>query len=485
MEGRYDVIVIGAGVIGCAVARELSRYKLSVAVLEKDSDVAGGTSGRNSGVVHAGFNSRPGSLMARYCVEGNLEFEELCRELDVPYIRTGKLVTALDKDDLKGLDRLMDAGRKNGVPGLEIVGREEIKRMEPEIEGIAALYSPVTAVTNPFLLTVALAENAWANGVRFFLHTKVTSIQRHQDHFTIRAGRRSFQSSWIVNCAGLYADRIARMVGIDEYQIYPCRGEYYILDKRVSQHLKMPVYPVPKPTEGGLGVHLTPTVEGNILIGPSAEYIRSRDDYATTDPVMKQLFKEARDLLPAITEKDFIRNYSGIRPKLVGPKVGGFGDFIIEDRQDVKGFINLVGIESPGLTSAMPIARRVVEMLDQREGLEKRGDFVGTRKGITRFRELPEEEKSRLVDKNPDYGEIICRCEMITKGEILEAIRNPLGVRTLSGIKYRARAMMGRCQGGYCVARIVEILTDEMGYRLEEIYERGPESYMFAGRVRE
>ncbi|MGI6706072.1 MAG: NAD(P)/FAD-dependent oxidoreductase [Clostridia bacterium] len=485
MEGRYDVIIIGAGVIGCAVARELSRYKLSVAVLEKDSDVAGGTSGRNSGVVHAGFNNRPGSLMARYCVEGNLEFEDLCRELDVPYLRTGKLVTALDKDDLKGLEKLLDQGRKNGVPGLEIVGREDIKRMEPEVEGIAALYSPVTAVINPFLLTVALAENAWANGVRFFFRTKVSSIQRHPDHFTVRAGRRSFRSSWVINCAGLYADRIARMVGIDEYRIYPCRGEYYILDKRVSRHLKMPVYPVPKPTVGGLGVHLTPTVEGNILIGPSAEYIQSRDDYATTEPVMKQLYKEARDLLPVITEQDFIRNYSGIRPKLVGPKVGGFGDFITEDRQDVKGFINLVGIESPGLTSAMPIARRVVELLDQKERLEKRGDFEENRKGIIRFRELPEEEKKRLVEENPDYGEVVCRCETITKGEILEAIRNPLGVRTLSGIKYRARAMMGRCQGGYCLARIVEILTDEMGCRPEEIYERGPESYMFAGRVRE
>ncbi len=484
MEGRFDVIVIGAGVIGCAVARELSRYKLSVAVLEKESDVAGGTSGRNSGVVHAGFNSKPGTLMARYCVEGNLGFEDLCRELDVPYVRTGKLVTALYKDDLAGLDKLLEQGRKNGVPGLEIIGREHIKRMEPEVEGVAALYSPVTAVINPFLLTVALAENASANGVRFFFGTKVTSIQRHQNYFTVRAGRRSFQSGWVINCAGLYSDRIARMVGIDEYRIYPCRGEYYILDKRLSRHLKMPVYPVPKPTAGGLGVHLTPTVEGNILIGPSAEYIPACDDYATTEPVMKQLFKEAKAILPVITERDFIRNYSGIRPKLVGPRVGGFGDFIIEDRQDVKGFINLLGIESPGLTSAIPIARRVTELLNNNVKLEKKSDFVSSRKGIVRFRELPEEEKKRLVEENPDYGEIVCRCETITKAEIIDAIRNPLGVKTLSGIKYRARAMTGRCQGGYCLTRIVEMLTDETGLRPEEIYERGPKSYMFTGRVR-
>jgi glycerol-3-phosphate dehydrogenase len=484
MENRFDVIVVGAGAVGCAVARELSRYRLSAAVLEKESDVAAGASGRNSGVVHAGFNNKPGSLMAKLCVEGNLGFEKLCGELDVPYKKTGKLVVAFDDNDASILGKIISDGRKNGVPGLELIGKEDIRKLEPNVGGVAAMLSKNTAIISPFLYTVALAENAAANGVKFFFDTEVKGIGKSGDLFKLKAGEGYFYSKYIINSAGLYSDRIASMAGETGYKIYPCRGQYYILDKRAGEFLKMPVYPVPRPGIGGLGVHLTPTVEGEIIVGPSAEYIKTKCDTGTTDAVMRQLFKEARELLPPLNMRHIIGNYAGIRSKIVGPKTGGYGDFIIKESGKVPGLINLIGIESPGLTASMPIARMVAGLLDDKEKLTAKKDFIGTRKGIVRFRELPEDEKEKLIAEDPDYGEIICRCEKITRKEIIQAIENPLGVKTLAAIKYRARSMMGRCQGGYCLTRIVEILNKEYGLQPEEITLRGKDSKLFEGRVK-
>jgi len=484
IDNTYDIVIIGAGAVGCAVARELSRFDLKIAVLEKESDVAAGTSGRNSAVVHAGFNNKPGSLMAKLCVEGNEGFEKVCSELDVPYKKTGKLVVAFDESDFAGIEKLMDNGRKNGVKGLEFVGADVVKKLEPHVGGIGAMLSPNTAITSPFLYTVALAENAVQNGVKFFLNTEVNGITKRDRLFRLTAGKKQFFSRWIVNSAGLYSDRIASLAGEKGYKIYPCRGEYFILDKRTSQYLSMPVYPVPRPGIGGLGVHLTPTVEGNILIGPSAEYIKSKSDYSATKNVMDQLFKEAKELLPPLEMKHIIRSYTGIRSKLVGPKTGGFGDFIIEESKVVPGLVNLIGIESPGLTSSVPIARMVRDIISNKEDLIEKKDFISTRKGIVPFRDLTLEQKEQLIKECPDYGEIICRCEGITKKEILDAIHNPLGVTTLAGIKYRARAMMGRCQGGYCLTRIVDILKEQKGIEPEEVTMRGHNSKLFTGRVK-
>ncbi|WP_010244230.1 NAD(P)/FAD-dependent oxidoreductase [Acetivibrio cellulolyticus] len=484
MENYFDIIIVGAGAVGCAVARELSKYKLDIAVLEKESDVAAGTSGRNSAVVHAGFNNKTGSLMAKLCVEGNLGFEKVCKDLDVPYKKTGKLVVAFDEGDLKGIEKLMDAGKKNGVPGLAFIDAEEVRRLEPHVGGIGAMLSPNTAITNPFIYTVALAENACANGVKFYFNSEVQGISKQENKFRISAGGRYYYCKYIVNAAGLYSDKVSSLAGDPNYKIYPCRGQYYILDKRTSKYLNMPVYPVPRPGIGGLGVHLTPTIEGNILIGPSAEYIKTKSDYAVTKDVMNQLFSEAKELLPPIRIKDVIRNYSGIRSKLVGPKIGGFGDFVIEESQVVKGLIQLIGIESPGLTSSVPISRMVRDIIGNKEDLLEKPDFINKRKGIVEFRQLSAEEKDRLVKECAEYGEIVCRCEQITKREIMDAIENPLGVKTLAGIKYRARAMMGRCQGGYCLTRIVEILTKEYGIPVEEITLRGKESKLFEGSVK-
>ena len=380
-NNHFDAVIIGGGVVGCAIARELSKYKVNVAVLEKEDDVGWGTSCRNSGVVHAGFNNRPGTLMARLCVEGNKSFKGLCDQLDVPYKKIGKLVVAKKKEEIKGLQKLKQQGDTNGVDNLQIIDLNEVKRLEPNIEGIAALYSPETAITSPYLLTIALAENALDNDVNFFLNTKVKNISNFSSSgFRIITNRGEFFSSYIINSAGLYADKIARMAGIKKYRLYPCRGEYHILDKNASWLINHLVYPVPQAGAGGLGVHLTPTIDGNILIGPSNEYIRKKDDLSTTSQIMKMLSAEAGEFLPLISPGYIIRSYSGLRAKQAPSSEGGFWDFVIEKSDTVDNFINLIGIESPGLTAAQPIAKRVVEIINKKERLNSNPSFNPFRK---------------------------------------------------------------------------------------------------------
>ncbi|MEA2015292.1 MAG: NAD(P)/FAD-dependent oxidoreductase [Actinomycetota bacterium] len=481
-NNHYDMVIIGGGVVGCAIARELSRYKISIAVLEKEDDVGWGISCRNSGVVHAGFNNKPGTLMAQFCVEGNKSFAELCRQLNVPYKKIGKLVVAKKKEEIKGLQKLKQQGDKNRVKGLEIINSDEIKRLEPNVSGIAALYSPETAITSPYLLTIALAENALDNGAHFFLNTEVKSIAKLKNSdFRINSNRGKFTSSYVINSAGLYSDRVAHMVEKNKYRIYPCRGEYHVLDKNISWLINHLIYPVPQAGAGGLGVHLTPTIDGNILIGPSNEYVKSKDNLSTTSSVMKMLSAEARKFLPLISPGYIIRSYSGLRAKQAPSSEGGFWDFVIEESETVKNFINLIGIESPGLTAAQPIAKRVVEIINKKERLNPNPNFNPSRKGILRFEEQDEETKKALIKQDPDYGEIVCRCEKVTKKEILEAINNPLGTRSLISIKYRTRAMMGRCQGGYCQTRIMEILRESFKLSPQEITLKGNNSYLLTG----
>ena len=478
----YDMVIIGGGVVGCAIARELSKYKLSIAVLEKEDDVGWGISCRNSGVIHAGFNNKPGTLMAQFCVEGNKSFAKLCRQLDVPYKKIGKVVVAQRKEEIVELKKLKTQGEKNKVEGLQIIDSNELKRLEPNVRGVAALYSPETAITSPYLLTIALAENALDNGVSFFLNTEVKSIAKlRNSDFRINTNWGRFISSYVINSAGLYSDRVAHMVETDKYRIYPCRGEYHILDKNVSWLINHLVYPVPQTGAGGLGVHLTPTIDGNILIGPSNEYIKRKDDLSVTSSVMKMLSAEAREFSPLISPGYIIHSYSGLRAKQTPSSEGGFRDFVIEESDTVDNFINLIGIESPGLTAAQPIARRVVEIINKKERLNPNLNFNPFRKGILRFEEQDEKTKIALIKQDPDYGEIVCRCEKVTKKEILEAINNPLGARSLISIKYRTRAMMGRCQGGYCLTRIIEILREYFKLNPQEITLKGNNSYLLTG----
>jgi glycerol-3-phosphate dehydrogenase len=310
----------------------------------------------------------------------------------------------------------------------------------------------------------------------------VKSITRlNNSHFKINTAKGEFISSYVINSAGLYADKIARMAGTKKYHLYPCRGEYHILDKNVSWLINHLIYPVPQVGAGGLGVHLTPTIDGNILIGPSNEYIKRKDNLSVTSSVMKMLSAEAREFLPLISPGYIIRSYSGLRAKQAPSSEGGFWDFVIEESDTVNNFINLIGIESPGLTAAQPIAKRVVEIINKKERLNSNPNFNPLRKGILRFEEQDEETKKALIKQDPNYGEIICRCEKVTKKEILEAANNPLGARSLISIKYRTRAMMGRCQGGYCLPRIIEILRESFKLSPQEITLKGNNSYLLTG----
>ena len=484
MNATFDILIIGAGAVGCAVARELARYQLSIAVAEKEWDVAAGTSGRNSAVVHAGFNNRPGSLMAKFCVEGNQGFEAACRELDVPYRKTGKLLTAFDQEDLATLRRLKEQGERNGCKGLRLLDQAELHDRLPQVGGIGAMLSPETAVFDPFLYTVALAENALANGVTFFLGHPVTAIQPTPQGFSVTAGGKAFLARRVINCAGLFSDQVAALAGVEGYRIYPCRGEYFILDQTDPPLLPLPVYPAPKAGAGGLGVHLTPTIHGNLLIGPSAEYIDSPEDTASTRPVTDELLRQAQQLLPGLSPGKIIGAFCGVRPKQAPPGEGGFRDFVIREEESCPGLINLVGIESPGLTSSLPIARRVVEIVGQGMDLVPRADFQPERRGIPRFREKSPEEQAALIAQDPEYGDVVCRCRTITRAELRRAVENPLGVKTLAGIKYRAWATTGRCNGGYCLPKLAQMLVEDYGLDPTQVTYRGPGSPLFTGRVK-
>jgi len=486
MENQYDVIVIGAGVVGNAIARELSKTCVSIAVIEKELDVSMGTSSRNSGVIHSGIHYKPGTLRATLNVLGNSLMADLCQDLKVKIDYIGKLTVAQDEEEVKSLYMLKDQGETNGVPGLAILDPDAMGKIQPNVGGIKALHSPSTGIICPYSFTIALAENAHANGCRFYLGHEVTSIQKKDGRFEIEAGGKKLTSRILINSAGLYSAEICRMLGINEYTIYPCRGEYLILDKRLKGALNLLVYPAPHVGKAGLGIHLTNTVSGNILIGPSNEYRQDPEDYACTADIMARLRKEGHILLPELKTTDFIRSFSGLRPKQTPPEIGGFKDFIIESREDVKGFINLVGIESPGLTSSPAIALMIRDMVEKLLPLTPKTDFNGRRSGMAgHFHELSDEEKADLVAQNPDYGEVVCRCEQITKKEVLDAIENPLGVRTINSIKYRSRAMMGRCQGGFCLPRIVQILEKEFGYRPEDYLLKNRTSPLFFGKMRQ
>lgn len=480
----FDVLIIGAGVVGSAAARELSKYQLKIGVLEKHPDVCCETSARNSGVLHAGFNNKPGSLMAKFCVEGNAGFDKLAEELDIPYKRTGKLVVGFSDSDRAKLEQMKKTGDENGVPGLEIVDKAFIRSKAPMVEGDFALWSPSTAILNPFIYTVALAENAAMNGVQFFFEHPVTAISHDGNCYHVTAGGDEFTTRWVINCAGLGADKISHMLGIHDYTIHPCKGEYFLLDQKVGTKLPLPAYPVPDPKSGGLGIHLTPSVDGNVFIGPSNEYLEDPEDYSATKETMDMLLSDAARIFPHIQREHFIRNFAGIRPKLTSKEQGGYHDFVIERRKEAPNAVNLVGIESPGLTSAVPIARYIVQLMREVEDLQTNPNFNPIRKGIVTFHDKSPEEQAALIEQNPDYGEIVCRCETVTKAEVMQALQNPLGVHTVTGIKYRCRTMMGRCQGGYCQTRVTEMIMEQTGCSREEVTYSREGSWMFTGKVR-
>ena len=484
MKRDYDVAVVGGGVVGCAIARELTLHGVSVVLLERESDVARGTSGKNSGVVHTGFNVPAGSVKARLNLAGARVFEDLCAELGVPFRRVGKLVVALTEQEIPDLEKLKAVGDANGVPSLEVVDGKTVGRMEPNIQGVAALHVPTAAITCPFTFNIALAEAAKAGGAEVLLQAEVKGISGQAGAFRITTGQGTVHSKLVVNSAGLYADHVARLAGVRRYKVYPCRGEYLIIDNARSNLIRRMVYPVPPKGGSGLGVHLTPTIDGNILIGPSAAYVRHKENDATTGAMARTLLREARELLPPLNPRDVVTAYSGIRAKTVSSAVGGFGDFIIEEAPELPGMMHLVGVESPGLTSAPAIAADVAQWVGSYLPLRRNGGAPPPRKAAVPFREQPPEKQAALVEADPDYGQIVCRCETVTRKEVLQAIHNSLGVHTINGIKYRSRATMGRCQGGFCGPRIVEMLVEELDIPLPEVSLKGPGSWLFPGTTK-
>lgn len=472
----YDVIIIGAGVSGAACARELSRYQAKVCVLEKEEDVCCGTSKANSAIVHAGYDAEEGSLMAELNVEGNQMMEALSQELDFPFKRDGSFVVCLSEEDLPNLQELYERGVKNSVPGLEIItDRKRIHEMEPNLteDVTAVLYAPTGGIVCPFNLNIALAENAYTNGVEFQFNTEVEEIGPMEGGWTLKTSQGVYETRYVVNAAGVYADRFHNMVSASKIHIAPRRGDYCLLDKGTGTHVSRTIFALPN--KYGKGVLITPTVHGNLLVGPTAIDIVDKEATATTLEGLDELVAKADMNVRNLPMRQVITSFAGLRAH------EDHHEFIIEELADAPGFVDCAGIESPGLTSSPAIGKRVAEILHEKLDLQPNPEFNGTRKGVLNPETLSKVEWMELIRREPAYGNIICRCEMVTEGEILDAIRRPLGARSLDGVKRRTRAGMGRCQAGFCSPRTMEILNRECGIPMTEITKSGGNSRLVVG----
>lgn len=471
----YDVIIIGAGVTGCAVARYLSRYQGSALVLERAEDVCCGTSKANSAIIHAGFDAAHGSLMAKMNVQGNRMLPELAKELDFPFRRNSSLVVCMSEEDMPRLRALYENGVKNGVEGLEIVDAQRLHELEPNVSknAVAALWAPTGGIVCPFNMTIALAENANANGVDFRFNTKVTGFTRGEEGWTVHTEQGDFQTRYVVNAAGVYADVLHNMVSARKLHITPRRGDYCLLDKQVGGFVSHTVFQLPGKL--GKGVLVSPTVHGNIIVGPTAIDIEDRDGTNTTAAGLEELIAKAGISVDNLPIRQTITSFAGLRAH------EDHHEFVIGEAEDAPGFVDCAGIESPGLTSAPAIGLTVAELLREKLGLRKKEDFIATRKGLLDPKSLTKEAYQALIRENPAYGQIICRCEQVTEGEIIDAIRRPLGARSLDGVKRRTRAGMGRCQAGFCSPRVLEILARELGVSQAEITKCGGASRLIVG----
>lgn len=475
----YDVVIIGAGVSGSASARELSRYKLNACVIEKTEDVCSGTSKANSGIVHAGFDAPEGSLMAKLNVEGNLMMEELSKELDFPFKKNGSLVICLSEEDMPKLKELYDRGIRNGVKELKILNKEEVLELEPNItdDVYAALYAPTGGIVCPFGLNIALAENANTNGIEFRFNTEAQDIEKIDGGFIIKTNQGDIKTKYIVNAAGVYADKFHNMVSQNKINITARKGEYCLLDKTAGNHVSRTIFALPG--KMGKGVLVSPTAHGNLIVGPTSTDIDDKEGVNTTREGLDTVIGKSSMNVKNIPMRQVITSFSGLRAHEDNH------EFIIKELEDAKGFIDCAGIESPGLTSSPAIGKMVADILKEKLNLEENPNFVGTRKGILDPNTLSLEERNQLIKEQPAYGNIICRCEMITEGEIIDAIRRPLGAKSLDGVKRRTRAGMGRCQAGFCSPKTMEILERELSLSMFDITKAGGESNMVLGLVKD
>ncbi len=474
----YDVAIVGAGVVGGLIARELSRFKLSVALLEKCNDVAMGTTKANSAIVHGGFDAQNGTLKAKLNVEGTAMMPEVCKKLSVPFKKNGSVVVAFSEKEMEHIKVLYERGIKNGVPQLSVIDRDELRRREPNIsdEAVGALLSESAGIVCPYELTIAAVENAVTNGVELIRNCEVKAISENEDVYLLDTTAGNISAKYIINAAGNYSDELAAMVGDNSIELVPRKGEYYVLDKSVGNLANHTIFQCPN--EMGKGILVTPTVDGNLLIGPTALNIEDKDDNTTTPEGLREAVQKALKSVPIVSIRNAITSFAGVRAHPVND------DFIIGWCDASANFLNVAGIESPGLSSAPAIAVYVREILSEKVDLVEKSSYTDTREEPVRFRHMSDKEREALVKKNPAYGRIVCRCETITEGEIIDAIRAPGGARDVDGVKRRTRAGMGRCQGGFCGSKVVEILARELNVPMSEITKFGGESKIIYERTK-
>ncbi|MDD6283344.1 MAG: NAD(P)/FAD-dependent oxidoreductase [Oribacterium sp.] len=478
-ENTYDVVIIGAGVTGAAVARELSRLKLHALVLERAEDVCSGTSKANSAIVHAGYDAMPGTMKAKMNVRGAELIRELSHTLDFPYRQNGSMILCFREEDKPKLTALYERGLANGVKEMRIISGEEARELEPALskEVVAALLVPTGGIVCPFNLTIALAENAADNGVEFRFLTEVTDIQKDKDAYLLRVqtsgGASEIRTRYVVNASGVYADKFHNMVSEHKIHITARKGEYVLMDKEAGTLVSHTIFQLPN--ELGKGVLVTPTVHGNLLVGPDAVDLPDKEDTETTLPGMDDIKKRALQSVPDIPYRQMITGFAGLRAHEDGD------DFILGEPEDAEGFFDAAGIESPGLSSAPAIGEYLAGLIQKKGGFQPKEQFISERKGFIEVAKLPMEERNALIRKNPKYGTIVCRCEQISEGEILDAIHRTLGATSLDGIKRRVRQGMGRCQAGFCTPRTMEILSRELGIPMEKVCKNQPGSEMIKG----
>jgi glycerol-3-phosphate dehydrogenase len=474
----YDAIIIGAGVTGSSIARELSRYRLKACVVEKEEDVCCGTSKGNSAIIHAGFDAAHGSLMAKMNVAGIALMEKLSKDLDIPFKRNGSLVVCLSEEDRPKLNELYERGIANGVNELSILTKEEALKLEPNLSDrvVGALYAPTAGIVCPFEMTAAMAENACVNGIEFKFNTEVTGIEKLEKGYILKTNRGEFKTRYVVNAAGVYSDVIHNMVCGRKIKITPRRGDYLVLDKTCDNYVERTIFTVPGKL--GKGVLVSPTIHGNLIVGPTAIDLEDKEATNTTRDGLEDVISKASLIVKDLPVRQVITSFAGLRAHEASH------EFIIGEAEDAPGFIDAAGIESPGLTSSPAIGVMVAGILKDKMGLKFKEDFIATRKGILNPKELSAEERNRLIKEKPEYGTVICRCETVTEGEIIDAIRRPLGARSLDGVKRRTRAGMGRCQAGFCSPKVLEILARELGVSMLEITKSGGASAIVAKRTK-
>ncbi len=475
-----DVVIIGAGAVGTAIARELAKYELKIVLVDKNEDIGGDASKSNSAIVHTGFDASPGTLESSMVVAANPMYDKLCEELEIPFKRVGAILVATTQEELDLLPGIQQKAYKNGVYDIEFLTPQMIRKLEPNVtdKALGGLLIPRESIVDPFLLVIAQAENAFLNGVEIMTSTKVTGLKKDDaDTWTLETGNGDIKTKFVINSAGLGCEEIARFVGKCDFKVNPRKGQFFILDKNINYKTSRIILPVPtKLTKGKLA---SPTIHGNMLIGPTAEDITDCNDKAVTRAGMDEVINGVQKLLPAFNPRDAITEYAGLRPTR-NPE-----GYFIDAYKDLKGFINITGIRSTGVTASLSIAKYTVNLI-RTEGLKLKPNekFNPTRGAIPKFCECSGDMKEALVKKDHLFGKVVCRCETVTEAEIVAAIKGPVGAKSVDAIKRRVRAGMGRCQGGFCGPRVIDILARERGVKAEELRKHEAGSEFITGETR-